>query len=752
MSGAVLNPSDGAVADAPVDGEATIRVMAFGGSDWKYSPVPVTENGDPEEWNADTGLLEALSLAAVAVDVDGRVRHSNQAAQSFFGTTGDQLSGKSVAAVLFAEQERGPVEEILSQALAGRRWSGEMPVVGREGVVRPVTLSMAPVIQGDRIVGALLIAEDVSGTNGRARRLADRLTRLARVTAELVFADNLETVTKIVIEHMADAAGATVASLSVLVDHDTLALVGLRGGREGAASRWATYSVDADAPASEAFRTGQTLVLTDRDEIRQKFPQLESAAEGERSMVCLPLQVAARRIGVMTMTFPGRRAFEPAELEFFRILADTCAQAVDRMRALEDAADQASKLQFLADASAELASSLDYEATLRSVARLAVPGFADWCAISLEQDGVLRTLAVAHVDPAKVALAEELERRYPADPESDQGAYQVLRTGQSELTPEITDEMIFAAVGDGEQLDLIRQLNFRSALSVPLRAKDRVFGVMSWVTGEQGRRFGPSDLAFGEDLARRAAVAIDNSQLHSEMREVAIRLQEAILPAALPVEPGWDMAALYLQAGHADAGGDFYDVIPLDEGRLAFFVGDVMGRGVKAAAAMAQMRSAVRTLVAVEPEPDIVLARLDLLFSRFDLEELVTVVYAVADPARDELVVANAGHLPPVILRSDGTVEELDSPGGLLLGAGGSERATLTIAFHVGDTLLAFTDGLIERRTEDISTGQQRLVDACPLLVQQDLPAALIELVDAVRDPTSDDDVAALAVRRKATD
>ena len=150
---------------------------------------------------------------------------------------------------------------------------------------------------------------------------------------------------------------------------------------------------------------------------------------------------------------------------------------------------------------------------------------------------------------------------------------------------------------------MVRELNLRSAMAVPLVAHNRVLGVITWVAGDQGRRFDEHDLAFAEDLARRAAVAIDNAQLHTELREMAIRLQRAVLPTAMPRIEGWEVAAHYSPAGHLDAGGDFYDVIPLDGGRVAIFIGDVMGRGVDAAAAMAQMRAAIRALVAVDPEP-----------------------------------------------------------------------------------------------------------------------------------------------------
>jgi hypothetical protein len=384
------------------------------------------------------------------------------------------------------------------------------------------------------------------------------------------------------------------------------------------------------------------------------------------------------------------------------------------------------------------------------VARLAVPWFADWCTIALEQDGELRTLAVAHVDPHKVEMAEELQRRFPPDPDSGRGSYEVLRTGRSELIPEITEEMMDAIVDDPERLRLVRELNLRSAMSVPLKVQDRVLGVLTWVAGDEGRRFSTDDLVFGEDLAHRAALAIDTAQLHSQLSDVATRLQKAVLPAELPVLPGWDTASSYLQAGHSDAGGDFYDVNPLSDGRVALFVGDVMGRGVTAAAAMAQMRAAIRALVTVEPDPRTVLMALDRLFEQYDFHQLVTMVYVVADPARNEIVVANAGHPPPVVRRADGTVEIVEGEPGLLLGAGGGLREPITVPFAPGDLFLAYTDGLVERRDEDIGSGVDRLAAAAAAADDTDLVTWLAEVVLAVRDTRRDDDVAVLAVRRRA--
>jgi serine phosphatase RsbU (regulator of sigma subunit) len=215
------------------------------------------------------------------------------------------------------------------------------------------------------------------------------------------------------------------------------------------------------------------------------------------------------------------------------------------------------------------------------------------------------------------------------------------------------------------------------------------------------------------------------------------------------VLPGWQTAASYQQAGHSEAGGDFYDVTPLDDGRIALFVGDVMGRGVTAAAAMAQMRAAIRALVAVDPDPRTVLVALDRLFDQYDFQQLVTMVYAVLDSSRDELVIANAGHPPPLVRRADGTVDVISGEPGLLLGAGGGERTPIVVPFREGDLLLGYTDGLVERRDEDIETGVERLVDACAAANADDLFVWLADVVLAARDTSRDDDVAVLAIRRR---
>ncbi|MGH2448452.1 MAG: ATP-binding protein [Chloroflexota bacterium] len=177
---------------------------------------------------------------------------------------------------------------------------------------------------------------------------------------------------------------------------------------------------------------------------------------------------------------------------------------------------------FLAEASKTLAGSLDYEATLRTVARLAVPNIADWCTVDIVgEDGQVSQLAVEHIDPNKVQLAVDLQKRYPYDPESPSGTANVLRTGQPEMVSEITDELLVEASPDEYILGILRELGLRSTMTVPLIARDRTLGAITLIRAETGRPYGDADLSLATDLAARAALAVDNAHLYTEAQRVA---------------------------------------------------------------------------------------------------------------------------------------------------------------------------------------------------------------------------------------
>jgi serine phosphatase RsbU (regulator of sigma subunit) len=207
------------------------------------------------------------------------------------------------------------------------------------------------------------------------------------------------------------------------------------------------------------------------------------------------------------------------------------------------------------------------------------------------------------------------------------------------------------------------------------------------------------------------------------------------------------VATHYEPGGRAEIGGDFYDAVPLPGGRIAVFVGDVMGHGVPAAAAMAQLRSSVRAFVSVDPSPAAIIERLDKMFALLAIPQLVSIVYAVIDRSRGVVTLANAGHYPPYLVRADGTVEVAQTTTRRLLGADPDVSTELDFRFEPGDTLLLVTDGLFERRGENVDVGLTRVRAAAPALAGPDLAAGLAAVVAGVYQADGDDDVTALAVR-----
>jgi serine phosphatase RsbU (regulator of sigma subunit) len=573
-----------------------------------------------------------------------------------------------------------------------------------------------------------------------------RLQLLAEATALLAATETVEEVGDVVVDRIAPVVGAAVAVLLVR-DGDELVLRAARGVSAASMAAWLRFGVDADTPAGLAAREGRTVVVSGHDELNRLFPALQGAAPRDRTLVCVPMSARHRPLGVLAFGFDSDWPAPQYELDFFAIFAECGAQTISRIEASAAAAARARQLAFLADASEELSRSLEYRVTLQKVAELAVPDLADWCAVTLLEDGQLRSVAVAHKDPAKAEWAREFEQRYPPRLDAPTGPGNVVRTGMSELHRTITDEMLVASAVDEEHLRLARELQMHSALVVPLAARGHVLGVITMIRAETPGEYGPEDLALAEDLARRAAIAIDNALLYKQTQDIAVQLQRAVLPERLDLAPDWQVAAHSRPGDHAEVGGDFYDAFLLSPTQLVVFVGDVMGHGVSAAAAMATMRAAIRAFASVDPAPEIVVRKLDRMFLHPWIDKLVSLVYAVLDAEAAQLTFVNAGHHSPILVAPDGTAQVLHTPPARPLGAGGDDRAATVAPLRSDDTLLLYTDGLIERRGEVIDTGIARLVSRASALTVQDLDGALRTLVDEF-EPNPDDDVTAIAVRR----
>jgi PAS domain S-box-containing protein len=257
--------------------------------------------------------------------------------------------------------------------------------------------------------------------------------------------------------------------------------------------------------------------------------------EGIRSLIAVPLAIRGEHTATVTCYFRQRRTLNPAEIEALTELAELASRAItwerlnEEQQGLRMLAEQAERRSsFLAEASRILGSSLDYEVTLRHVAEMAVPDLADWCTVQLKAgEGPPRLVAVAHVDPGKVEWARSVQDRLPYDPDAPAGLARVLRTGESELYPHIPDELLIRSARSPEHLALLRELGLTSAVIVPLVARQEVLGAVTLMSAESGVHYDQKTLEVAEDLARRAATAIDHARLFQEAQELqkqAIRL------------------------------------------------------------------------------------------------------------------------------------------------------------------------------------------------------------------------------------
>jgi serine phosphatase RsbU (regulator of sigma subunit) len=284
--------------------------------------------------------------------------------------------------------------------------------------------------------------------------------------------------------------------------------------------------------------------------------------------------------------------------------------------------------------------------------------------------------------------------------------------------------------------------------AVPLIVGDRCIGAMRFSFGRD-KLFDEDERQFVLALAAQTAQTLHRTELYEAEREAALDLQRALLPQVVPTIAGWDIATYYSPAGEQQAGGDFYDVLPVADGRLAAVVGDVMGRGVEAAAAMAQIRSTIRAYAVDDPDPALVFKRIDRFFESLDLAQLVTVIYFLVDPDNDVVHVANAGHLGPLLIDADGS-RTVATTGGTPFGVGEYPREVTTLSLPPGASLVAITDGLVERRGEDIDDGIARVVEATHGAVGWTAQALLDHVVSvAAHDRTHDDDVTVLVLRRR---
>jgi PAS domain S-box-containing protein len=438
----------------------------------------------------------------------------------------------------------------------------------------------------------------------------------------------------------------------------------------------------------------------------------------------------------------------------------TCTDIEDRKQlearqttAYEREARDAGRMRALASIGRALSQSLDLDLVLATAVSAPVPHLADWALVNLlNADGDLIVAAVHHRDPERNERARRLIGNRYLIPGAKGGWMEVLANGgRGLLSVDLTDDLMRATT-EPAWLDMLRQLEPRSSIVVPLYSGDVVRGTLSLVLAESGRSYQPDDLEMIEEIGRRVALAIENAEFYAREHRVADRLQRASLPASLPRVAGIVLDAVY-QAGQSEAqiGGDWYDAFELDDGRLIVGVGDVMGSGLEAAVTMGAVRQAIRGAAEVHPDPVSILNAADRTLRKTQPDGLVTAFLGIIDPATGAIIYASAGHPPPFVRRADGAVERLTS-GGVPLGLrGDAPPETVSVAHLEDDALLVlYTDGLTEAQ-RDIDVGEARLGAALGRIVTSEHPAeALRNDVLGNEAPEQRDDIAILTIRLTA--
>jgi PAS domain S-box-containing protein len=673
-------------------------------------------------------ILETAHSAFASTDRDGRITFWNRSAEDVFGLGRDAAIGRSLAATIIPERNRPSFQQELDllaasadrPRLGARRRMTAQRADGREF---PAEITVSAVPSGgtcgfhafirDRsdVVAAehqraQLIAQLESALRGSEQRFTGIVDALAEAVTIRDLDDQIVYANRAALDSMGFASLEQMRAAPPISIMDAYIVTG-EDGRE--------IRMD-DIPSVRLLRGEQHGPLLMRTVAR------ETGEERWRLLKASGLLDSAGRLEA----------------------AVTIIEDVTTVKQTEV------RTRLLAEASGVLASSLDYEQTLRNVAWLAVPRLADWCAVDLVDAGGARvSLAVAHSEPAKLRLAERLRAHEPERVETDRGLGRVFATGTPELHADVTDAMLAAGARSPEHLELLREIGMRSVMIVPLVAGGRPIGAITLVNAESRRRFDAATLAFASQIADRAAIAVENSRLYTAQAVIAATLQRSLLPDALPSIDGWALAALYRPAGDGvEVGGDFYDVFPTAGGWLVL-IGDITGKGVAAAAMTAMVRHTARVVGEETAEPALILGRLDATLRGQSELSLCSVLCLLVRDAH--VTISSAGHPLPLLLH-DGGVEPVGQPGPLLGAFADASWLQTSVDLAAGESLVLYTDGVTDAVGADGGRfGDQRLrelLDRCAERRPDDLLAALEGELAAFQVGAQADDTAALALRR----
>ncbi|MEU9121396.1 SpoIIE family protein phosphatase [Streptomyces sp. NPDC048506] len=698
-------------------------------------------------------IYDYIRVASFSLGPDGRIDQWSERAEQMLGIPARYAIGKDPVEAFVPSELRETGRRKVSEILDGREWTGLVPYRREEGGpadgLAEIYVMPSHDEEGER--AAVCVVVDVRALRGIETDLA---------ASQAVFGQS--------------PMGFTLfgTDLKLLRVNERFATV-----FGGPASKYRGCTPHDFLPRPEAERMTAALagVLETGEPVTEM--QLVGSVPGEEER---------RRWSVSLYRLHGASG-RPIGV------AALAADVTGRRRAEREAANARRNLALLNEAGARIGNSLDLETTARTLLDVAVPQFCDLASVDLYQgllsgdeappgmsdgsaelrrvafasavsDAPLASAACCVPEGAPGPVAVGAVHRYPFNSPCA-GA---LRTAQAQIIPNRESD-------DRPELGAV----VHSTLAVPMVARDTVVGLVQFSRTKGSEPFGERDTALAVELAARAAVCIDNARLYRREHERALILQRSLLPPGDPEAAGLDIACRYLPGTTAtEVGGDWFDVIELPGHRTALVVGDVMGRGLRAAVAMGELRTAVRTLALLDLEPAEVLSALDEIARGLggtgdgrstartrsgpargalepgrsartaDLSEvyLATCVYAVYDPVTRRATFANAGHLPPVLVEEGEDALLLDVPPGMPLGVGGEPFEEIEVDLPDGALLALYTDGLVESRDHPLDEGLQAFRAALSSADRQ-LEDACDHVLSALDTSHGEDDIALLMAR-----
>ncbi|MDQ0933217.1 SpoIIE family protein phosphatase [Streptomyces turgidiscabies] len=664
----------------------------------------------------------APNTVVVVLDATGRIRLWSRSAQDMLGWTGKHVLGRGFDHLMDPRSLHPKARsDIITGLLSRECWNGLLPLRHRDG--RPVRVQ----VRSSRLLdedGRAFVHASLTEASRPGRKAADSAALESFLESNplgvAIFDNDLRCV----------RANEALARLDhhPLVDH-------------------LGHSVDEviDEPAGSLLLDLQRQVLrTGRSMTDVTLPG--PGGEGFCSVSCNRLEDTEHRvIGVAcTLTDVTERHRTAGENELVR-----------------------QRLSLLNEVGSRVADLLDIPMIAERLAGTLAPGFSDYAGVvlleSVVTDGELPQHAPTHRTPLiqlGVAWAQHnptvdrmLRLGQPVNVAEDSAAGEALSSGLPQLL-DSPEQLRSATYRDDPKSRAALELGVHSMMMLPLRAGGVVLGLLVVHRANDSPPFDHADLGFAMKLADRASTSLDNARLYTRERAGALMLQRALMPQHIPEPPGVHIAFRYVPGSTGnEAGGDWFDVTRLAGGRVALVIGDVTGHGLRAAATMGLLRTAVRTLSVLDLPPAQLLQHIDDIATDLahDPDEalMATCVYAVYDPSLRRCVMARAGHVPPLMIQPEPTaeggrsVQVLDMPSGAPLGVGGVKFEEVEFDVLDGSVLALYTDGLIETRGQDISDGLKRL---CSQLSQPhtSLEAACDSVLGILDPGAEQDDVALL--------